>query len=73
MSFSEFLLNKSEIVHGVKRRASLINTDRIDHLFEDPKHQNINIFLHHGDMTDFLSLININQKIVHSQLKSIIC
>ena len=59
---AEFLLNKSYIVHGIKRRTSLINTDRIDHLFEDPKHQNIDFFLHHGDMTDSLSLIHIMQK-----------
>ena len=60
---AEFLLNKSYIVHGIKRRTSLINTDRIDHLFEDPKHCNIDFFLHHGDMTDSLSLIHIMQKI----------
>ena len=59
---AEFLLNKNYIVHGIKRRISLINTDRIDHLFEDPKHQNIDFFLHHGDMTDSLSLIHIMQK-----------
>lgn len=59
---TEFLLNKNYIVHGIKRRTSLINTDRIDHLFEDPKHQNIDLFLHHGDMTDSLSLIHIMQK-----------
>ena len=59
---AEFLLNKNYIVHGVKRRTSLINTDRIDHLFEDPKHQNIDFFLHHGDMTDSSSLIHIIQK-----------
>ena len=59
---AEFLLNKNYIVHGIKRRTSLINTDRIDHLFEDPKHQNIDFFLHHGDMTDSLSLIHIMQK-----------
>ena len=60
---AEFLLNKNYIVHGIKRRTSLINTDRIDHLFEDPKHQNIDFFLHHGDMTDSSSLIHIIQKI----------
>ena len=59
---AEFLLNKNYIVHGIKRRTSLINTDRIDHLFEDPKHQNIDFFLHHGDMTDSSSLIHIIQK-----------
>ncbi|MDA9819171.1 GDP-mannose 4,6-dehydratase [Methylophilaceae bacterium] len=59
---AEFLLNKNYVVHGIKRRTSLINTDRIDHLFEDPKHQNIDFFLHHGDMTDSSSLIHIIQK-----------
>lgn len=59
---AEFLLNKNYIVHGVKRRTSLINTNRIDFLFEDPIHQSIDFFLHHGDMTDSSSLINIIQK-----------
>jgi len=59
---AEFLLNKNYIVHGIKRRTSLINTDRIDYLFEDSKHQNIDFFLHHGDMTDSSSLIHIIQK-----------
>ena len=59
---AEFLLNKNYIVHGIKRRTSLINTDRIDHLFEDPKHQSVDFFLHHGDMTDSSSLIHIIQK-----------
>ena len=59
---AELLLNKNYIVHGIKRRTSLINTDRIDHLFEDPKHQNVDFFLHHGDMTDSSSLIHIIQK-----------
>ena len=60
---AEFLLKKNYIVHGVKRRTSLINTDRIDHIFEDPEHQNIDFFLHHGDMTDSSSLINIIAKV----------
>ena len=59
---AEFLINKNYIVHGIKRRTSLINTDRIDHLFEDPKRQNVDFFLHHGDMTDSSSLIHIIQK-----------
>jgi len=59
---AEFLLNKNYIVHGIKRRTSLINTERIDHLFESPKHHNIDFFLHHGDMTDSSSLIHIIQK-----------
>ena len=60
---AEFLLKKNYIVHGVKRRTSLINTDRIDHIFEDPEHQNVDFFLHHGDMTDSSSLINIIAKV----------
>lgn len=59
---AEFLLKKNYIVHGLKRRTSLINTERIDYLFEDPKHQNIDFFLHHGDMTDSSSLIGVIQK-----------
>ena len=55
---AEFLLNKNYIVHGIKRRTSLINTQRIDLLFDDPKHHDIDFFLHHGDMTDSSSLIN---------------
>ena len=60
---TKFLLDKNYIVHGIKRRTSLINTDRIDHLFEDPKHQNIDFFMHHGDMTDSSSLMHVIQKI----------
>ena len=59
---AKFLLDKNYIVHGIKRRTSLINTDRIDHLFEDPKHQNIDFFMHHGDMTDSSSLMHVIQK-----------
>ena len=56
---AEFLIEKGYQVHGVKRRSSLINTDRIDHLFENPEIQNRRLFLHHGDMTDTTSLIRI--------------
>ena len=55
---AEFLLKKGYEVHGIKRRTSLFNTGRIDHLLDDP-----NMFLHHGDMTDSLSLQNIIQKV----------
>jgi len=65
---AEFLLNKNYIVHGIKRRASLINTDRIDHLFEDSKHQNVDLFLHHGDMTDSSSLIHVIQKTLPDEI-----
>ena len=60
---AEFLLKKGYEVHGMKRRTSMFNTARIDHLFENPKYQSKSFFLHHGDMTDSSSLINIIQKI----------
>jgi GDPmannose 4,6-dehydratase len=53
---AEFLLNKGYEVHGIKRRASLINTQRIDHLYADPHEQNAHLHLHYGDMTDGSSL-----------------
>lgn len=56
---SEFLLNKGYEVHGIKRRASLFNTDRIDHLMEDSSVVNNNFFLHYGDMTDSMNLTRI--------------
>ncbi len=59
---AEFLLNKGYIVHGVKRRSSLINTDRIDHLYQDPHISNRNLILHYGDMTDSSSLTRIIQE-----------
>ena len=49
---AEFLLGKGYVVHGVKRRTSLFNTDRIDHLYQDQHEDDIRFFLHHGDMTD---------------------
>ena len=60
---AEFLLNKSYTVHGIKRRASLINTGRIDHLYQDPHEQNRKFILHHGDLTDSSSLIRIIQEV----------
>jgi len=60
---SEFLLKKNYIVHGLKRRASLFNTDRIDHLYQDPHIENQNFILHHGDMTDSTNLIRIIQEV----------
>ena len=60
---AEFLLNKGYEVHGIKRRTSLFNTDRIDHLFKDTHEKNVKLFLHHGDMTDSSSLIRIMQKV----------
>lgn len=60
---SEFLLKKGYEVHGVKRRASLLNTDRIDHLYQDPHVANRNYILHYGDMTDSTNLIRLIQEI----------
>ena len=60
---AEFLLNKGYEVHGIKRRSSLINTDRIDHLYQDPHEQNRKFILHHGDLTDATSLIRIIQEV----------
>lgn len=60
---AELLLNKGYEVHGIKRRTSLFNTDRIDHLYQDPHEQNRNFILHHGDMTDSSSLIRIIQQV----------
>ena len=60
---AEFLLKKGYIVHGVKRRTSLFNTDRIDHLYPDPHVDNRNFFLHYGDMTDSMNLTRIIQEV----------
>lgn len=60
---AEFLLNKGYEVHGIKRRTSLFNTDRIDHLYQDPHVNDRRFVLHHGDLTDSTSLIRIIQQI----------
>jgi GDPmannose 4,6-dehydratase len=60
---SEFLLKKGYYVHGLKRRSSLFNTDRIDHLYQDPHVDNRNFFLHYGDMTDSTNLIRLIKEI----------
>jgi len=59
---AEFLLKKGYEVHGIKRRSSLINTDRIDHLYEEPDVENRKLILHHGDLTDSSSIIRIIQQ-----------
>lgn len=56
---AEFLLKKEYIVHGIKRRSSLFNTDRIDHIYQDPHTSNKNFILHYGDMTDSMNLTRI--------------
>ena len=60
---AEFLLGKGYEVHGIKRRTSLFNTDRIDHLYEDPHVHHRNFILHYGDLTDSSSLVHIVQKV----------
>ena len=59
---SEYLLKKGYIVHGIKRRSSLFNTDRIDHIYQDPHTENRNFVLHYGDLTDSTNLIRIIQE-----------
>ncbi len=59
---AELLLSKGYMVHGIKRRSSLINTDRIDHLYQDPHEENVRFRLHYGDMTDSTNLIRIIQE-----------
>ena len=60
---AEFLLQKGYEVHGIKRRTSLINTNRIDHLYQDPHEIDLKFILHHGDLTDSTSLIRIIQEV----------
>src|SRR6188768_108093 len=59
---AELLLSKGYEVHGIKRRSSLINTDRIDHLYQDPHEKNVKLKLHYGDLTDSTNLIRIIQE-----------
>ena len=56
---AEYLIKKGYIVHGIKRRSSMFNTDRIDHLYQDPHVENRNLILHYGDLTDSLNLTRI--------------
>jgi len=60
---AEFLLKKGYIVHGLKRRSSMFNTDRIDHLYQDPHIENRNFILHYGDMTDSMNLTRLIQDV----------
>jgi GDPmannose 4,6-dehydratase len=60
---AEFLLKKGYTVHGIKRRSSLINTDRIDHLYQDPHETGVKFHLHYGDLTDATNLIRIVQQV----------
>jgi len=65
---SEFLLQKGYIVHGIKRRSSLFNTDRIDHLYKDAHEKKVNFFLHYGDLTDSTNLIRIVQEVKPTEI-----
>ena len=60
---AEFLLNKGYEVHGIKRRSSSFNTDRIDHLYQDPHEKEQRFFLHYGDLTDSMSLVRVIQQV----------
>jgi GDPmannose 4,6-dehydratase len=60
---AELLLEKGYVVHGIKRRASLINTDRVDHLYRDPHEEDVQFFMHYGDLTDATNLIRIVQEV----------
>jgi len=65
---AELLLAKGYAVHGIKRRTSLINTDRIDHLYLDPHEENSSFFLHYGDLTDSSSLIRIVEQVAPDEI-----
>lgn len=65
---AEYLLGKGYIVHGIKRRASLFNTDRIDHIYEDPHTDNQRFILHYGDLTDSTNIIRLIQEIQPDEL-----
>jgi len=65
---AEFLLNKGYEVHGIKRRASSFNTDRIDHLYQDPHESEVKMILHYGDMTDATNLIRIIQEVQPTEI-----
>jgi GDPmannose 4,6-dehydratase len=65
---SELLLGKGYIVHGIKRRASSFNTDRVDHLYRDQHEQDVRFFLHYGDLTDSTNLIRIIQEVQPDEL-----
>lgn len=68
---SEYLLRKGYIVHGIKRRSSMFNTERIDHLYQDPHIENQNFILHYGDMTDSTNLIRIVQEVQPDEIYNI--
>ena len=65
---AELLLNKGYEVHGIKRRTSLINTQRVDHLYQDPHEKNLKMVLHYGDLTDSTNIIRIIQQVQHDEI-----
>lgn len=65
---AEFLLKKGYQVHGLKRRSSLFNTTRVDHLYQDPHEQDVNFFMHYGDLTDATNLIRIIQEVQPAEI-----
>ncbi len=65
---AEYLLEKGYIVHGIKRRSSMFNTARIDHLYQDPHVENRNLILHYGDMTDSLNLVRIIGEVLPDEI-----
>ena len=65
---AEFLLSKGYEVHGIKRRSSLLNTDRIDHLYQDPHEKDLKLILHYGDMTDSSSLVRVIQQVLPDEI-----
>ena len=65
---AEFLLGKGYEVHGIKRRSSSFNTERIDHLYQDPHERNRRLILHYGDLTDATNLIRILQQVEHDEV-----
>jgi GDPmannose 4,6-dehydratase len=65
---AEFLLGKGYEVHGIKRRASSFNTDRVDHLYQDPHEKNVRMYLHYGDLTDATNLIRIIQQVQPTEI-----
>ena len=62
---ADFLLKRGYEVHGIKRRSSSFNTERIDHLYQDPHEPNPKFILHYGDLADSISLSNIIQKVIN--------
>ena len=70
---AEYLIKKGYVVHGIKRRSSMFNTDRIDHLYQDPHVENRNLILHYGDLTDSLNLTRIIGEIQPDEIYNLAC